>query len=258
MDWQDRFEAREKAPKDLVTEADLAAQEAIRGVLLKAFPDHDFLGEEEAAERKAMGKPIPPRRSKYRWVVDPLDGTANYVHGMPNFAVAIALQEGDDLRLGCVLDPSNDECFVAEAGKGATRNGQPIKVSGVKSMPRAMVAVSFSANVPRGSIEITRFVEVLHASQAVRRMGSAALNLCYVASGRLDAYLATSVSAWDVAAGALIVREAGGVVTGLDGSPLDLELPELVAASTPELHREALTVLAEATRKHDQRGVSSV
>lgn len=113
-----------------------------------------------------------------------------------------------------------------------------------------MVAVSFSANVPRGSIEITRFVEVLHACQAVRRLGSAALNLCYVASGRLDAYWATSVQAWDIAAGALIAREAGGIVTNLDGGELDLARAELSASSTPELHDELMQLLRRAQVVH--------
>jgi myo-inositol-1(or 4)-monophosphatase len=251
LDWQDRFQAREKGPKDLVTEADVAAQEAIRSVLLGAFSDHDFLGEEDAAERKAAGMPpIPPRRGEYRWIVDPLDGTANYVHKLQTFAVSVALERGGELVCGCVLDPIANECYTAVAGGGANLNGRPIGVSSCQSVDQAMIAVSFPPNVPRGSIEITRFVEALHAAQAVRRLGSAALNLCYVAAGRLDVYWATSVQAWDVAAGALIVREAGGIVMAIDGEPLDLERPELSAAATPALHDEVMQLLRRAQVVH--------
>ncbi len=251
LDWQDRFQAREKGPKDLVTEADVAAQETIRGVLLRTFPDHDFLGEEEAAERKAAGlPPIPPRRGDYRWIVDPLDGTANYVHRLQTFAVSIALERAGELVCGCVLDPIANECFTAARDRGAHLNGQPIRVSPCQRVEQAMVAVSFSPNVPRGSIEITRFVEVLHAAQAVRRLGSAALNLCYIAAGRLDVYWATSVQAWDIAAGALIVREAGGVVTNLEGGPLDLERAELTASATHPLHDEVMQLLRRAQVVH--------
>lgn len=253
LDWQERFTFREKAPRDLVTEADVAAQEAIRDCLLKAFPNHDFLGEEEAAERKAQGlDPIPPRQSEFRWVVDPLDGTANYVHRMSGFAVSIALQQGDEVILGVVLDPRSQECFTVARGEGVQFNGQPVQTSGCERPDQALIAVSFSPNVPRGSIEITRFVEALHACQSVRRLGSAALNLAYVASGRLDAYWATSVSIWDVAAGLLMVEEAGGKVSGLNGQPLVLERPEFVATASHPLHRELLGILKEAERRHSE------
>jgi myo-inositol-1(or 4)-monophosphatase len=246
--WQDRFQVREKGPRDLVTQADLAAQEAIRGVLCKAFPDHDFLSEEDAAERKLKGQPpIPPRRSDWRWIVDPLDGTTNYVHRLPGYAVSIALQRGDQIELGVVFDPLSDECFVAERGKGAKLNGKPLNTSGCEQIGQALIAVSFSPHVTRDSPEIRRITEVLLASQSVRRMGSAALNLCYVAAGRLDGYLATSVSIWDVAAGLLMVNEAQGVIAGLDGNPLDLERPELLAAASKSLLYELVTTVAKAS-----------
>jgi myo-inositol-1(or 4)-monophosphatase len=245
--WRDRFEPREKGPRDLVSQADLAAQEAIRGVIHKAFPDHDFLSEEDAADRKAKGqKPIPPRRSEFRWIVDPLDGTTNYVHHLPGYAVSIALQRDDEIELGVVFDPLSEECFVAERGKGAKLNGKPLKTSGCRELDRALIAVSFSPHVTRDSSEIKRFVEVLLASQSVRRMGSAALNLCYVAAGRLDGNLATSVSIWDVAAGLLMVEEAGGAISGLDGGPLQLEQPELLSAASQPLLTELTTTVAKA------------
>jgi len=247
LDWQDRFQTREKGPKDLVTEADCMAQEAIREIIHKAFPDHDFVGEEDAAERKAKGlSPIPERRSEYRWVVDPLDGTTNYVHHLPGYAVSIALQQGDDLILGVVLDPLSEECFVAQRGHGATLNGQPITTSGCGRIGQALVAVSFSPHVERDSPEIRRFVEILLAAQSVRRMGSAALNLCYVAAGRLDAYVATSVSIWDIAAGLLLVTEAGGAVSAIDGHPLSLERPELIACASQSLAADLIQALRSA------------
>src|SRR5206468_382936 len=127
------FQMREKGPKDLVTEADLAAQEAVRETIRKAFPDHDFLSEEDAAERKAKGlPPIAERRSEFRWIIDPLDGTTNYVHGLPGYAASIALQHKSELQIGVVYDPLSQESFVAERGKGATLNGTKIKTSGCK------------------------------------------------------------------------------------------------------------------------------
>lgn len=255
LDWQHRFRAKEKSPKDLVTEADVASQEAIRQILHKAFPDHDFLGEEDAADRKAKGlPPLGERRSNFRWIVDPLDGTVNYVHRLPGYAVSIALQEGPDLVFGVVYDPLNRECYVGQRGQRPTLNGQPIATSGCRHAEQALIAVSFSSNVPRGSIEITRFIEALHSCQSIRRMGSAALNLCYVAGGRLDAYWATSIAIWDIAAGLLVLHEAGGGVSGLDGGLLDLEQPRMIAAATPGLQRELVEILARADRLHHQQG----
>jgi len=250
-EWQDRFQPREKGPKDLVTEADLASQEAVRQIIKKAFPDHDFLSEEDAAERKSQGLPqIPQRRSEFRWIVDPLDGTMNYVHGLPGFAVSIALQQADDLLLGVIYDPLTQDIFVGRRGQPPTLNGKPLTTSGCKQADQALIAVSFSPNVPRDSVEISRFIEALVSCQSVRRMGSAALNLAYVAAGRLDAYWATSVSIWDVAAGLLMVQEAGGVFSAIDGCPLELERPEFMASASAPLHAELLEILARAERSH--------
>jgi myo-inositol-1(or 4)-monophosphatase len=255
LDWQHRFRAKEKSPKDLVTEADLASQEAIRAIIHKAFPDHDFLGEEDAADRKARGQPpLGQRKSNFRWIVDPLDGTVNYVHRLPGYAVSIALQDGDDLEVGVVYDPLSRECYVGQRGQKPTLNGQPIATSGCERPEQALIAVSFSSNVPRGSIEITRFIEALHSCQSIRRMGSAALNLCYVASGRLDAYWATSIAIWDIAAGMLILQEAGGRISALDGAPLVLEKPLMIAAASSALQGELIEILARADRTHQQQG----
>lgn len=243
MSWRDRFSTREKGPRDLVTEADVAAQQAIESVLLGAFPDHDFLGEESDPAR------LPKKsnhRSPYRWIVDPLDGTANYVHKLQSFAVSIALEHQGKVILGVVYDPVSGEFFHAQAGGGAYLNDQPLATSGCSSTDLAMVAVSFPPLVQRDSIEIRRFVEALVECQSVRRLGSAALNLAYLAAGRLDAYWATSVKNWDVAAGILLVREAGGVVTHISGSELDLEVPQFLASASVPLHEQMLRLLATA------------
>lgn len=238
MDWRGRFQAREKGPKDLVTEADLESQRVIRQILLGEFPDHGFVGEEEqvAARRYVEG-------AGHCWVVDPLDGTANYVHRLQTFAVSVALLDGARHLVGTVFDPVMNECFSAIAGEGAYLNGTRIAVSSCRQLKDAMVAVSFSANVPRGSPEIGRFIEVLHASQGLRRLGSAALNLSYLAAGRLDGYWASQVMPWDVAAGVLLVREAGGLVTGMDGSGFDLNHPHLAASCVAQVHAELVQVL---------------
>jgi myo-inositol-1(or 4)-monophosphatase len=232
---------REKGPRDLVTDADLASQKAIREVLLDAFPEHDFLGEES---EEGGGEPGHAR--PYRWIVDPLDGTANYVHGMRGFSVSIGLEYRGQMLVGVVYDPVSEECFTAGSGAGAWLNGQSIQASSCDRLSRALVAVSFSARVERDSPQIRRFIEVVTECQSLRRMGSAALNLSYMACGRLDGYFATSLKTWDVAAGVLIAREAGVRVSSVDGSPFDLTRPWLAAAATKPLHEQLLRVLARA------------
>jgi len=248
LDWQGRFKVRQKAPKDLVTEADLNSQRVIRKILLDAFPTHDFLGEEDWAddspETAATGHPT----SGFRWIVDPLDGTTNYVHQLHGFSVSVALEGDGELLVAAVYDPISKECFTATRGEGSFLNGKRISVSDCEEIPQALVGSSFSARVERKSPEVARFIEVLLVCQALRRLGSAALNLSYLAAGRLDGYWATSVKSWDVAAGVLLVREAGGVVTGLDGGPLELNHPRFVAASTSVLHEELLRTLGAASK----------
>ena len=239
LKWQQRIQAREKGPKDLVTQADIESQEVIQEILLNAFPDHGFVGEEDP-HGAAVG---PPPEGEYCWVVDPLDGTANYVHGLQSFAVSIALRCGADVVAGTVYDPIRDECYNAVRGQGAWLNGAAIAVSGCRVLQEALVAVSFPASVPRDCEEIAGFIEVLHRSRAVRRLGSAALNLSYLAAGRLDGYWASSVKIWDVAAGVLLVQEAGGVVSGLGGNAFDLDAPNLATAASSELHAELMSVL---------------
>lgn len=247
LDYRGRITPREKGPKDLVTEADLASQKQIREILLGEFPDHGFLGEEGGGSGDGSGYDRPWYEQQYCWVVDPLDGTTNYVHDLPNYSVSIALCSLGQPIAGCVFDPLLDECFLAAQGEGAQRNGQTIRVSPCEQMREALIAASLPADLPRNSVEISRFIEVMHGAQAIRRLGSAALNLCYVASGRLDGYWATSVAPWDVAAGALILKEAGGTITALDGTEFDLANPRFIASATAALHQEFDAVLARAT-----------
>jgi myo-inositol-1(or 4)-monophosphatase len=238
--WVGRFGVREKGPSDLVTEADGAAQEAIRQIIASACPDHQFVGEE-------LDEPVR-FDSPFCWVVDPLDGTTNYVHGVPHYAVSVALVERGRPLVGVVFDPVADECFAAQRGQGARLNGKPIRASQVQQLAEALVAASFSSHVTFPSPEVDQFVAALQRCQAVRRTGSAALNLCYVASGRFDAFWAQSTKAWDIAAGILLVEEAGGVVTDLQGESIDLDFPFPVASATPSLHRQFCELLKSAAR----------
>lgn len=242
LQWKGRIAVREKAPRDLVTEADVASQTAIREFLAQEFPDHDFLGEETIYDEQ--GAPVlMERRSEFCWIVDPLDGTTNYVHQLRSYGVSIALERRGKIIAGVVFDPELNECYSAAEGKGAFVNGDRIRASDCQRLDQALVAASLPARVPRGSPEVQRLVEVIHECQGLRRLGSAALNLCYVAQGRLDAYWATSVSLWDIAAGMLIVREAGGILTAPDGGDVRFERPKFIAAATPTLHRELKAIL---------------
>lgn len=236
MDWMGRFKVREKGPADLVTDADLASQKVIQELVLGAFPDHGFLGEEEDE--------IESNDSEYRWIVDPLDGTANYAHQARPFCVSVALEHARQIVAGAIFDPVSEECYVAARGQGAWLNGEAIHASSTAMLRDAMVAASFPPHVRRDSVEVENFTRVLEVTQSMRRTGSAALNLAYVACGRFDAYWATENKIWDIAAGILLVEEAGGVVRSLDEGPLNFRRPKLITAATPELHDELRAMLA--------------
>ena len=239
MSLRGRFQTREKGRADLVTDADTASQEAIRRVIAGEFPTHAFLGEEQAFDQS------PVNTSELTWVVDPLDGTTNYVHDYPQYAVSVALVRGNDPLVGVVYDPVADLCFSAAAGRGAWCDGEPIRTSAIRSAAAALVAISLPAHVPRDAPDLLDFVEAAQACQAVRRSGSAALNFAYVAKGTLDSFWASHIHPWDVAAGVLLVREAGGLVTARDGGEFDLWRPNFLAAANADLHAELLTVLAQ-------------
>ena len=232
QDWVGRFEVRKKGPADLVTQADLASQEAIRRTVLGAFPGHCLLGEE-----KVPGQPATAR-AEYRWIVDPLDGTTNFVHGVPHYSVSLALERNGELLVGAVYDPLLEECFTAAAGQGAWLNGRPIHTSQVSQLSEALAAVGFPPNVQRDSPDLLLFLEMACRCQAIRRTGSSALNLCYLAAGRFDLYWSYSTNIWDVAAGVLILREAGGHITSPTGGDFCLEESHFLAAANCGLHAQ--------------------
>jgi myo-inositol-1(or 4)-monophosphatase len=239
---------REKAPRDLVTDADLASQAAIRAIVEAELPEFLFVGEEDGASPETLQSLAQDDRPC--WIVDPLDGTANFVHRLQNFAVSIALVHRGQALVGVVDDPVYEERFWAVRGGGAftTRRRDPgairLRSSTCTQLDHALVACSFSPRVQRQSSEVRQFIEVLEQAQAVRRLGSAALNLCYVAAARLDAYWATAVKAWDVAAGVLIAEEAGATVTALDAQPLDIWNPRMLVSATEPLHQNLCRLLA--------------
>ena len=238
-----RVVTREKGPADLVTEADLASQETVRQVVLAAFPDHEVLGEEGHSPHTARPTADGPR---FRWVVDPLDGTTNYVHRVPHFCVSVALQRDDALLVGAVFDPVSRECFTATAGQGAWLDGQPIHVSDVTRGEGALAAIGFPPAATLDSPDVRGLLAAVPRCQSLRRTGSASLNLCYVAAGRFDASWSFSTRIWDIAAGILLVREAGGVVTDPTGEPQQPETGRFLVAATAPLHAELCAMLADA------------
>lgn len=218
-----------------MTEADEASQKAIYELIRERFPDHGFLGEEGLREN--------PRDSEYRWIIDPLDGTSNYVHGFPYYAVSIALQCADRLVAGIIYDPNRDEMYTATAGGGAQLNGEPIQTSGATELAQAMGMASLPNAVGSDDPAVQRFLTGLQHLQTVQRSGSAALNLASVASGRVDVFWSTSLHPWDVAAGVLLVQEAGGTVTNMAGEPVDILVSSLIAASTGKIQKDLSDVL---------------
>ena len=238
-EWGEKFTVNEKGPADLVTEADVAAQHRIYEIVHARFPDHGFLGEENLLQ--AAGA------SGYRWIIDPLDGTSNYVHRFPYYAVSIGIECQGALMAGVIFDPTRNEMFSAVQGGGAKLNGKPINPSRFGKLNQAMVIASFPQGVRPDNPAIQKFLSVLGHAQTVHRSGSAALNLAYVAAGRLDGYWSTSLKAWDMAAGAIILQEAGGKVTKANGSPLEVAIPDLLATNGTGIHEELSKLLTAMT-----------
>jgi myo-inositol-1(or 4)-monophosphatase len=244
--WRTRFQVREKARADVVTEADLASQEAIKNHLLSEFPDHAFLGEEDAhGDKNAIRLPAdaPPT-----WIVDPLDGTANYVHDCPQYCVSIGLMAAGELVVGVIYDPRMKELFSAAKGQGATLNGATIRVSGITEMVQSLISTGFPADPPAQERNFKWWKVFAQHSQALRRTGSTALNMAYVAAGRFEAYWAFDNFAWDVAGGAVLIREAGGIVTQCDGSPLNPFQSDLVGGN-PTIHAKMLALLTDPSQR---------
>ena len=235
QDWAGRITPKEKSPKNLVTEADFASQMAISEYLTRECPGHAFLGEEEGGPAAID--------SDYRWIVDPLDGTSNYVHRFPFYAVSVGVELQGQLQAGAIFDPTRGEMFSAALGGGATLNGQKIEPSATDPLSSALVIASLPVKTSSDSPEVRRFLKVLTRAQSLQRTGSAALNLCYVAAGRMDAFWSTSLKPWDMAAGVLILTEAGGRVTAIDGSPFDVNVSNLLATNGNTLHTELAELL---------------
>ena len=228
--------AYKASPVDLVTEMDARAETLIVERLSAAFPDDAVLAEERGTR---------PGRSGRRWIVDPLDGTTNYAHGLPVFAVSIALEVRPAVVLGVVYDPVRDELYVGERGRGALCNDAPLAVSTTTNLDASLLTTGFPYDLRTNPDNNLREYAVLsRRARAVRRIGSVVIDLAWVAAGRFDGYWELRLGAWDVAAGALLVEEAGGRVTGITGAPLDLERPTLLATNG-RIHDTVLAILAE-------------
>jgi myo-inositol-1(or 4)-monophosphatase len=226
---------QKKGRIDLVTAADLAAERMFRELIAERFPDHAVIGEEAEVLPGA-------RDARVQWIIDPVDGTTNFAHGLALFCVSIALQIDGVLQVGVVYDPIGEEIFAAERGQGCRLNGVPVRVSGTPDLVNAMLCTGFPYSVGEDRArQVETFAAFLGEAQAVRRLGSAALDLAYVAAGRFDGFWEQRLHAWDIAAGVLLVEEAGGQVTGLDGGPIDIFAGHIVA-SNGLVHDQMLAV----------------
>lgn len=209
---------------DLVTNADKQSEEKIMSIIHGHFPDHDILGEESGSHGE--------HKSEYLWVVDPLDGTTNFAHNFPHFAVSIGLVKNGKILMGVVYDPCRNELFWAAEGTGAYINSEPVQVSKISDLRKSLLATGFPYFKERTLEEnLVYFKEFLFNAQAVRRPGSAALDLCYVAAGRLDGFWELNLAPWDVTAGTCIVREAGGKVTNFNSEDFTPEIKNIVASN---------------------------
>jgi len=225
---------RKKENAEIVTEADTESEAVIVSTIHAEFPDHAVLCEESG---------LIPGASEYKWIVDPLDGTVNFAHQIPIFSISIALAVRDTIVLGIILDPVNDELYSAVSGQGAQLNGEPIQVSATRTIAESLLVTGFPYNV-REIFEpvMMRYGRCLKASQAIRRLGSAALDLCYVACGRFEGFWEQNLKPWDSAAGALMVAEAGGRVTTFSDRPYTVEHTEILATNGL-IHTEMLGLL---------------
>jgi myo-inositol-1(or 4)-monophosphatase len=241
--FTEKHEIIYKGEIDIVTEADKMSEELLISEIHKEFPHHDILAE-ESSETK--------RGSEYRWIIDPLDGTTNYAHGFPFFCVSIALEKAGKIILGVIYDPIADELYDATVGGGAFLNGKNVAVSNTKELSKGLLATGFPYDIRTNPYNnINYFCEMVLRTQAVRRAGSAALDLAYVAAGRFDGFWELHLHPWDTAAGWLIVTEAGGTVTNIEGNDYSLHSPGILA-SNGKIHADMKTVI-ERTDPLDKR-----
>ena len=222
-----------KGPNDYVSEVDRQAEEKIIETLLGSYPDHGIIAEESG---------VVEGSSDYKWIIDPLDGTTNYLHGFPHFAVSIACQQEERLAHAVIYDPIKQELFTASRGDGATLNNKRLRVSRINSTQGALLGTGFPFKNHHRLEEFQNiFAEFFSSAADIRRAGSAALDLAYVAAGRLDGFWESGLNSWDIAAGALIVREAGGITTDYDGNDNYLEMGEVISGNPKiisEMHRK--------------------
>jgi myo-inositol-1(or 4)-monophosphatase len=208
---------------NLVTEIDKKSEEIIISTIRKKFPDHDFLAEESGSHDK---------NSEFRWIIDPLDGTLNFTHGVPLYSISIALERSGEIVAGVVYEPNLEELFTAEKGKGAFLNKKPIRVSRVEKLIESMLVTGFPYTIRENPLNaVEHFVNMLMSAQGLRRLGSAAVDLCYVACGRFEGFWEVSLSPWDMAAGVLLVEEAGGRFTDFSGSPSTAYTKQVLATN---------------------------
>jgi myo-inositol-1(or 4)-monophosphatase len=235
------FRIEHKTPINLVTDADHAAEQCVIDSIRRHFPSHGFLAEERGRTEQSP--------SPFLWIIDPLDGTTNFAHGFPAYCVSIGLEYQGRCILGAVFDPSRNELFTAIEGRGAQLNGRAIHVSATPSLDNSLLVTGFAYDVresPRNNLD--HFVKFALKAQGLRRTGSAALDLCYVAAGRFDGFWEVKLNPWDMAGGSVIVREAGGHLTNFSGDDLSIYGQELVA-SNGHIHQAMLDVLNEGQSK---------
>lgn len=247
LKYLDKLKVEKKGRNDFVSEADRNAEDAVIATIHKHYPGHAILAEESGTQGD----------SEYLWIIDPLDGTTNFLHGFPVFCVSVGLMHEGRLEQGAVYDPLRQELFTASRGQGAQLDGRRIRVSGRRSLEQALIGTGFPFRDSNRALEpyLGMLISAIRNTEGIRRAGAAALDLCYVAAGRLDAFWETGLSSWDLAAGALIIREAGGIVSGLDGSEDFLNTghvlcgtPKIYAALAKLFGPEIKTMFADESR----------
>lgn len=237
MDRLDEVKVSKKDRNDLVSEVDKLCEQTIIEAIKKGYPKHSILAEESG---------LQDTDNDYCWVIDPLDGTANFVHGFPQFAISIAVKKGDQLEVGCVYDPARQELFTATKGKGAQLNNRRIRVANTKKLQKGLIGTGFPfKNKAYLSTYLKGFEKIFLDSAGIRRAGAAALDLAYVAAGRLDGFWEAGLQPWDMAAGILLIQEAGGIVTDFKGQANYFDSGNIVAGNI-SIHQTLITHLTES------------
>jgi myo-inositol-1(or 4)-monophosphatase len=232
--YQQEHQVHYKGAIDLVTEIDRQSEDYLLGEIRKDFPDHHVLSEESGGTRS----------NGHQWYIDPLDGTVNYAHNIPIFSVSIAYASNGIMSLAAVYDPMRDEMFTAVRGHGAHLNGRSLQVSATSELKKSLLVTGFPYDIHNPEINnFNNFIHFSQRSQGVRRLGSAALDLCYVAAGRFDGFWELALQPWDVAAGGLICEEAGAQVTNVIGEADFISPPQSIVATTPRIHASVLDEL---------------